>query len=107
MEYEQFRSIWHEALAQADLMSAPPQKPSEMMDLVGLSRTYQINVALGQRQPVNSFYISARLEWQWDALQASPALAANRCHPARQPTIRLAHSPACPGSLATLDGRGS
>jgi hypothetical protein len=31
--YELFRTIWHEALAQAGLMSTPPQKPSEMIDL--------------------------------------------------------------------------
>ena len=71
MEYEKFRSIWHEALAQASLMSMPPQTPLETIDLAGLSRSYKINVALGHRQPEDSFHISASLEWEWDALQAT------------------------------------
>jgi hypothetical protein len=70
MEYEQFRSVWHEALAQAGLISMPPQTPLETIDLAGLSRSYKINVALGHRQPEDSFHVSTSLEWEWDALQA-------------------------------------
>ena len=55
MDYEQFRGVWHEALAQAGLMSAPPQKPSETIDLlVWFSPLYKINVALGHHQPENT-----------------------------------------------------
>jgi hypothetical protein len=70
MEYEQFRSVWHEALAQAGLISMPPQTPLETIDLAGLSRSYKITVALGHRQREDSFHVSTSLEWEWDALQA-------------------------------------
>jgi hypothetical protein len=69
MNYEQFHTIWHEALAQAGLMSVPPPKPSETIDLAWLSRTYRINVRPGHSQPKDSFSVSASLGWQWDALQ--------------------------------------
>ncbi|MCQ3978131.1 MAG: hypothetical protein DPW09_32295 [Anaerolineae bacterium] len=74
MNYEQFRTVWHEALAKAGLMSVPPQKPSEVLDLEGFSRTYKINVGLGMAQPKTSFYVSATFDWCWDALQAARSI---------------------------------
>lgn len=74
MNYEQFRVVWHEALAEAGLMSAPPQKPSESIDLESLSRVYKINVALRLALPGSSFYVSASLDWHWDALQAARSM---------------------------------
>lgn len=70
----QFRTVWHEALGKAGLMSVPPQKPLEAIDLEGFSRTYKINVGLGMAQPKTSFYVSATLDWCWDALQAARSL---------------------------------
>jgi hypothetical protein len=71
MEYEQFRRVWHEALAQAGLMSVSPQTPVETIDLAGLSRSYKIFVELGHRQPARTFSVFASLKWEWDALQAT------------------------------------
>lgn len=55
MNYEQFRTVWHEALAKAGLMSVPPQRPSEVIDL-------------------DLFYVSATFDWCWDALQAARSI---------------------------------
>jgi hypothetical protein len=71
MEYEKLRRIWHEALAQAGLMSMLLQTPLETIDLADLSRSYKINVTLGHRQSEGAFHISASLGWEWNALQAT------------------------------------
>ena len=45
MNYDQFRTIWHEALGEAGLLPFPPW-PSEAVDLRWTSLTYSIGVSL-------------------------------------------------------------
>jgi len=70
MNYDQFRTIWHEALNVAGLMPFPP-RPMEAVELDWLSRTYRISVSLRGVQRAGPFYISAGLSWKWDAALAA------------------------------------
>ena len=74
MNYEQFRTLWHEALARAGLMSLAPFQPSETIDLAAFSRTYELNIILETARPKTWFFVSATLDWRWDALQAARSL---------------------------------
>ena len=70
MNYNQFRTIWHEALETAGLMPFPP-RPMEAVELDWLSRRYSISVSLRGVQRAGPFYISAGLSWRWDAALAA------------------------------------
>ena len=63
MNYDQFRTIWHEALNVAGLMPFP-SRPIEAVELDWLSRTYRISVSLRGVQRAGPFYISAGLMGQ-------------------------------------------
>ncbi len=65
MNYNQFRTIWHEALETAGLIPFPP-RPMEAVELDWLSRRYSIRVSLRGVQRAGPFYISAGLSWRWD-----------------------------------------
>ena len=70
MNYDQFRTIWHEALDAAGLMPFPP-RPMEAVELDWLSRRYRISVSLRGVQRAGPFYINAGLSWKWDAALAA------------------------------------
>jgi hypothetical protein len=70
MNYDQFRTVWHEALAEAGLMPLPP-RPSEAIDLEWFSRTYKITVNLDGTQTAAPFYVTATLAWRWEATLAA------------------------------------
>ena len=65
MNYDQFRTLWHEALDAAGLMPSLPH-PMEAISLDGMSRTYKTIVVLGE-QEIRPFYVTATLSWEWDA----------------------------------------
>lgn len=69
MNYDQFRTLFHEALDAAGLMPALPQS-LEAVSLDRMSRTYETIVALGAPQP-RPFYVTATLSWEWDAVLAA------------------------------------
>jgi hypothetical protein len=66
MNYDLFRTLWHEALETANLVNLPFQ-PVETVELDGMSRTHEIAVALSGAQPASPFYVTATLSWRWDA----------------------------------------
>jgi hypothetical protein len=70
MNYDQFRTVWHEALVEAGLMPLPP-RPSEAIDLEWFSRTYKITANLGGTQRAAPFYVTATLAWHWEAILAA------------------------------------
>ena len=70
MNYDQFRTVWHEALDAADLLPFPP-RPSEAVDLRWMSRTYSIYVSLRGVQRAGPFGINAGLSWNWSAALAA------------------------------------
>jgi hypothetical protein len=70
MNYDQFRTAWHEALDAARLLPFPP-RPPETVDLHRTSRTYSIRVSLGGVQRAGPFHINAGLSWEWDAALAA------------------------------------
>ena len=45
MNYDLFRTLWHEVLESADLVNLPFQ-PIETVELDGMSRTHEITIAL-------------------------------------------------------------
>jgi hypothetical protein len=69
MNYDQFRTLFHEALDAAGLMPALPQS-LEAVSLDRMSRTYETIVELGTQQP-RPFYVTATLSWEWDAALAA------------------------------------
>jgi hypothetical protein len=70
MNYDGFRTRWHEALASAGLMPFPAL-PMETVDLGQMSRTYSIIVSPGDRLKTQPFYVTARLSWEWHAALAA------------------------------------
>ena len=70
MNYDQFRTIWHEALDEAGLLPFPPW-PSEAVDLRWMSRTYSIHVSLRSVHRAGPFGINAGLSWKWSAALAA------------------------------------
>ncbi|HUW09875.1 MAG TPA: hypothetical protein VM537_09095 [Anaerolineae bacterium] len=69
MNYDQFRTLFHEALDAAGLMPALPQS-LEAVSLGRMRRTYETIVELGAPQP-RPFYVTATLSWEWDAALAA------------------------------------
>jgi hypothetical protein len=70
MNYEQFRTAWHEALTEVG-MGSFLSPPTEAVDLGQMSRTYQVYVRAGSSQGVKPFNVTASLSWTWDALQSA------------------------------------
>jgi hypothetical protein len=70
MNYEQFRTTWHEALTKVGMAPflAPP---TETLDLGHMNRTYQIYVRFASSRDIEPFSITAKLSWTWDALQSA------------------------------------
>lgn len=66
MNYDMFRTLWHEALATARLATLS-FRPSETVELDGMSRTYKITVALSRTQQISPFYLTATFDWRWGA----------------------------------------
>ncbi|MFQ5344042.1 MAG: hypothetical protein ACE5F6_21070 [Anaerolineae bacterium] len=70
MNYDHFRTAWHEALNTADLLPFAPW-PTETIDLGQMGRTYSIIMVLRDMQQAKPFYVTAGLSWQWGALQSA------------------------------------
>ncbi len=66
MNYDMFRTLWHEALENARLVNRF-SRPIETVELDGMSRTYKIIVGLSDAQETRPFYVTATLRWRWDA----------------------------------------
>jgi hypothetical protein len=66
MDYDLFRTLWHEALDAAGLLPHPLW-PTETLDVHRMSRAYSLLVSLGDGRGTEPFYTTANLEWQWDA----------------------------------------
>jgi hypothetical protein len=69
MNYDQFRTLFEEALSAAGLMSSLP-RPQETLSLEWMSRAYKTIVVLGAQQ-ARPFYVTATLNWEWDAALAA------------------------------------
>lgn len=65
MNYDQFRTLFEEALRAARMMR-PFSRREETISLGGMSRAYETRVALGTQSPP-PFYVTATLCWKWDA----------------------------------------
>ena len=72
MDYDTFRTLWHEALTQAGLVIYP-LRPAETIDVQRMSREYKIYLPLDQKDQPRPFYVSVELSWRWDALQSARA----------------------------------
>jgi hypothetical protein len=66
MNYDLFRTLWHEALDAAGLLPHPLW-PTETLDIHRMSRRYSLRVSLGDGRGAAPFYTTASLEWHWDA----------------------------------------
>lgn len=70
MSYEQFKELWVWSLGEAGLKIAEASPIEETLDLHSTDRHCKSSVALpGERG--KPFYVSAVLEFRWDALQAA------------------------------------
>ena len=69
MNYDRFRTLFHEALDAAGLMPALPQS-LEAVSLDRMSRTVETIVELGAQQP-RPFCATVTLGWEWDAALAA------------------------------------
>lgn len=67
MDYDTFRTLWHEALAQAELMAAPFW-PTETIDVRRMDRVYRAYAPLQHGDQPKPFYVAAELSWRWEAL---------------------------------------
>jgi hypothetical protein len=79
MNYDQFRTVWHEALGEAGLLPFAPW-PSEAVDLRWMRRTYSIYVSLRGVQRAGPFGINAGLSWKWDAALAARSATTEEDH---------------------------
>lgn len=70
MNYDEFRTLWHEALDTAGLLPSPLW-PSEAVDLRWMSRTYSLYVSLDHGHRARPFHTTAHLGWRWDAALAA------------------------------------
>jgi hypothetical protein len=70
MNYDDFRTIWHEALSAARLLPFPTW-PTETIDLRHMTRAYSIIISRGSREHTRPFYVTTGLSWVWDALQSA------------------------------------
>ena len=70
MNYNDFSAIWHEALSAAGLLPFPP-RPTETIDVRGMSRKYSMIVLAHELRRARPFHVAAQLSWRWDALQSA------------------------------------
>jgi len=70
MNYDQFRDLWREALAEAGLQTFPAW-PGEAIDLGNMARTYRGFVEVYRARRAGPFRVTAELSWRWEALQSA------------------------------------
>lgn len=70
MDYNGFRTLWHETLSAASLSPFTP-RPSETIDVRGMNRTYRIHVSLPDARRARPFHVTATLSWRWEALHSA------------------------------------
>lgn len=71
MDYDAFRRVWNEELAQSRLLVFP--SANETLDLRSMERSYSTFVEPAGGQGAEPFHVSAKLSWRWDALQTARA----------------------------------
>jgi hypothetical protein len=70
MSYEQFKELWLSSIGEAGLKIAGASPIEETLDLHSTDRRCKSSVVLPGEQG-KPFYVSAGLEFRWDALQAA------------------------------------
>lgn len=68
MNYQEFRDQWHAALRSAHLPISGPIVPIESIDPDDMSRSYTLTFSGGLHPKCEPFYLTAAIEWNWDAL---------------------------------------
>jgi hypothetical protein len=68
MNYQQFRDLWHAALQSALPRIPHSIAPVESIDLDDMSRSYTLIFSGGLHPKCEPFYLTAAIEWNWDAL---------------------------------------
>lgn len=67
MNYQEFRDLWHDALREVRLQIPYPISPTEQINLLNMSRSYEL-VVYGRLHPkCEPFHLTASIEWAWDA----------------------------------------
>lgn len=67
MNYQEFRDMWHDALREARLQIPYPIGPTEQINLLNMSRSYELVIYGGVHQKSEPFHLTATIEWDWDA----------------------------------------
>jgi hypothetical protein len=70
MDYDEFRRLWHEALARAGLVSVP-FRPTETVDLQHMDRAYKVYMPMSHGNQTGPFHVTVELSWRWSALQSA------------------------------------
>jgi hypothetical protein len=70
MNYDDFRTLWHEAASAAGLLPYPA-RPAETIDLRRMNRRYSVTIPMHDMNRARPFYVTAGLSWQWDALHSA------------------------------------
>lgn len=70
MDYDLFRTLWHETLEAAGLTTYPP-RPLEAIELDRLGHTYRITVRPRGMLRAGPFHVTATFSWKWDAALAA------------------------------------
>ena len=72
MNYEEFRTIWHNTLKSSGLTGLAPIWPSEKIETRTMDRTYSLPIVWKSiDHQDNHFNVTAKLSWRWDALQSA------------------------------------
>jgi hypothetical protein len=67
MNYQEFRDLWHDAVREARLQIPYPIGPTEQINLLNMSRSYEL-VVYGRLHPkCEPFHLTASIAWDWDA----------------------------------------
>ncbi len=69
MDYNNFRSLWHETLKSTHLATTHPLCPNETIDTRTMDRSYSLFIQWQRKsQRDDKFHVTAHLRWRWDAL---------------------------------------
>ena len=68
MDYQEFISLWLEALRQARFPSLHLLRPSETIDIRSMDRTYKNYLWWPETPETKAFHVTAEISWVWDSL---------------------------------------
>ena len=71
MNYQEFCDLWHTALRAARLPIPHPIGPTERINLRDMSRSHELVLYRGSPPKCEPFYVTAAIEWDWDAVLAA------------------------------------